>query len=58
MHALRKAKQREGPAVAGAWNLLALQHHVTTFHLAVTAEGRGQGLVEANGGSAGKFSAW
>lgn len=58
---VHQAKQRGGQAVAGVWNLLALQHHVTTFQLAVTAEGgRGQdqGLVEAIGGSVGKFSAW
>lgn len=61
IRAPRKAKQREGQAVAGVWNLLALQHHVTTFQLAVTAEGgrdQDQGLDEASGGSVGKFSAW
>lgn len=40
--------KRERGAVSGVWNLLALQHRVTTCQLAVTAE-EGRGRSEANG---------
>ncbi len=56
MHQENK-NERESSAAPEVWNLLALQHRVTTCQLAVTADG-GRGRSEVNGGSVGDFSTW